>query len=87
MGAVTLAVAGSRPTSAMTRVGRQGGVGRLVDGRVAFHPVKVGVTTLDGRSQILEGLQAGDEVVVHGEQALQPGTSVKVVPAIVPARP
>ena len=83
----TLADARSMPAAALKRIDRQDGVWRLVDGRVAFHPVKVGVTTLDGRSQILEGLQAGDEVVVHSEQSLQPGASVKVVPAIVPAKP
>ncbi|MBP8298019.1 MAG: efflux RND transporter periplasmic adaptor subunit, partial [Burkholderiales bacterium] len=73
--AATLAGARSVPAAAVKRLDRQDGVWRRVDGRIAFHPVKVGITTLDGRSQILEGLQAGDEVVVHSEQALQPGAS------------
>ncbi|MBO3708823.1 MAG: efflux RND transporter periplasmic adaptor subunit [Candidatus Accumulibacter sp.] len=74
------------PAAAVKRVDRQDGVWRIKDGRVAFHPVEVGISTLDGRSQILAGLAAGDEVVVHSEQALQPDAKVRVVVAIVGAR-
>lgn len=75
----------SVPAAAVKRVNRQDGVWQAEGGRVAFRPVKIGITTLDGRSQILDGLDAGDEVVVHSEQGLQPDTRVKVVPAIVRA--
>ena len=44
-------------------------------------------TTLEGRSQILDGLDDGDEVVVHSEQALKPDAKVKVVTAIVRSGP
>ena len=74
------------PAAAVKRVDRQDGVWRIKDGRVAFHPVEVGISTLDGRSQILAGLAVGDEVVVHSEQALQPDAKVRVVVAIVGAR-
>jgi len=67
------------------RLDRQDGVWQATDGRVAFRPVKVGITTLDGRSQIVDGLNVGDEVVVHSEQALRPDAKVRVVPAIVRA--
>ena len=77
----------SVPAAAVKRLDRQDGVWQFADGRVAFRPVKVGITTLDGRSQILDGLDAGDEVVVHSEQALKPDAKVKVVPAIVRADP
>jgi HlyD family secretion protein len=73
----------SVPAAAVKRVGRQDGVWRVSEGRAAFRPVKVGITTLDGRSQILEGLDQGEEVVVHSEKALSPDASVKVVAAIV----
>ncbi len=73
----------SVPAAAVKRVDRQDGVWRFNDGRVTFRPVKVGVTTLDGRSQILDGLADGDEVVVHSEQALKPDAKVKVVTAII----
>ena len=75
----------SVPSAAVKRIARQDGVWQLSAGRVVFRPVKLGITTLDGRSQVLEGLQAGDEVVVHSERALQPDARVRVVPAIVGA--
>jgi HlyD family secretion protein len=77
----------SVPAAAVKRVDRQDGVWRLNDGRVTFRPVKVGVTTLDGRSQILDGLADGDEVVVHSEQALKPDAKVRVVTAIIHSGP
>lgn len=73
------------PAAAVKRLERQDGVWQFSAGRVAFRPVKLGITTLDGRSQIIEGLEAGDEVVVHSEQALKPDARVKAVPAIVRA--
>ena len=38
---------------------------------------------LDGTVQILEGLAAGDEVVIHSERELNEGTRIKVVSQIV----
>jgi HlyD family secretion protein len=77
----------SVPAAAVKRLDRRDGVWQYADGRVAFRPVKVGITTLDGRSQIVDGLDVGDAVVVHSEQALQPDARVKVVSAIVHANP
>ncbi len=72
----------SVPAAAMKRLDRRDGVWRVVDGHVRFQPVSVGITTLDGRSQILDGLAAGDEVVVHSERSLKPDARVEVVAAI-----
>lgn len=80
-----IANARSVPAAAVKRLERQDGVWQLSAGRVVFRPVKLGITTLDGRSQILEGLDPGDEVVVHSERELKPQARVKVVPAIVRA--
>ncbi len=77
----------SVPTAAVKRVDRQDGVWQVSAGRVAFRPAKLGITTLDGRSQIVDGLDVGDEVVVHSERALQAEGKVNVVPAIVRAAP
>jgi len=77
----------SVPAAAVKRVGRQDGVWQVSAGRVVFRPLKLGITTLDGRSQIVEGLNVGDEVVVHSERVLQADAKVKVVPAIVRAAP
>ncbi|MGE0356235.1 MAG: efflux RND transporter periplasmic adaptor subunit [Burkholderiales bacterium] len=73
------------PAAAVKRVGREDGVWQVANGRAAFRPVKAGLTTLDGRTQVLDGLKAGDEVVVHSEQALKADARLKVVPAIVAA--
>jgi HlyD family secretion protein len=82
-----LAAMRSVPAAAIKRLDRQDGVWTIAGGRVAFRPVKAGITTLDGRSQVLDGLAVGDEVVVHSERALQPEAKVKVVSAIVRANP
>jgi HlyD family secretion protein len=77
----------SVPAAAVKRVDLRDGVWILADGRVAFRPVKTGLTTLDGRTQILDGLADGDEVIVHSEQVIKPDTRVKVVTAIVRSGP
>jgi HlyD family secretion protein len=77
----------SVPAAAVKRLERQDGVWQVSAGRVTFRPVKVGITTLDGRSQILDGLETGGEVVVHSEHALKPDAKVLVVPSIVRAGP
>jgi len=77
----------SVPAAAVKRLDRQHGVWQVNDGRIAFRPVKVGITTLDGRTEILDGPATGDEVVVHSERALQPDVKVKVVAAVVGIRP
>lgn len=82
-----LPAARSVPAAAVKRVERQDGVWQFADGRVAFRPVKVGITTLDGRSQIVDGLNVGDAVVVHSEQVLKPDARVKIVPEIVHTSP
>jgi HlyD family secretion protein len=84
---VELSEASSVPTAAVKRVDRQDGVWQLTAGRVTFRPVQVGITTLEGRSQILDGLSTDDEIIVHSEQALQPDARVRVVAAIVGSRP
>lgn len=75
----------SVPAAAVKRLERQDGVWQFSAGRVAFRPVSLGITTLDGRSQIIQGLETGDEVVVHSERALKPDARVKAVPSIVRA--
>ena len=77
----------SVPAAALKRIDGRDGVWQVTGGRVAFRPVKVGLTTLGGRSEIRDGLDAGDEVVVHSERRLRPQAKVEVVPAIVRAAP
>jgi membrane fusion protein (multidrug efflux system) len=48
-------------------------------GMAQLRPIKVGYR-LAGRAEIVEGLKAGDTVVVEGLQKLRPGAPVKLAP-------
>ncbi len=52
----------------------------VAGGRVSRKPVKVGFTG-DGRSEILEGLKVGDQVITLGQNAVREGSLVEVVNA------
>ena len=73
----------SIPSAAVKTVDQQTGVWVLQDGAVHFKPVRIGLATLDGRSQVLDGLADGDTVVVHSQQPMRAGLKVKVVNALV----
>jgi multidrug efflux pump subunit AcrA (membrane-fusion protein) len=73
----------SIPSAAVKTVSGQTGVWVLQDGEVGFKPVRIGLSTLDGRSQVLDGLDDGEAVVVHSQQSLRAGLPVKVVTALV----
>jgi membrane fusion protein (multidrug efflux system) len=49
------------------------------DGKVSPRPVKIG-SAQNGQWIVLEGLKAGEQVMVDGFQKLQPGAPVKAVP-------
>ena len=75
------------PSASLQRRGEQTGVWRIERGAPRFAPVRLGVSGLDGQVQVLDGLAAGDTVVVHSERELANGSRVEVVDAIVPGRP
>lgn len=77
----------SIPAAALKQRDKQDGVWVLQNKRVQFKPVKAGLTTLEGRTQILSGLAEGDEVIVYSQQELRDEMKVKVVDAIVKAKP
>ncbi|MCO5164027.1 MAG: efflux RND transporter periplasmic adaptor subunit [Mesorhizobium sp.] len=58
------------PNAAVQAVDGKAGVWRVDDGKIRFVPVRVGAFDLDGDVQVIEGLQAGDEVVVHSASRL-----------------
>ncbi len=62
----------SVPAAAVKRIGRQDGVWQVSAGRGVFRPVKLGFTTLDGRSQIVEGLNVGADLWVVQRDTLGP---------------
>lgn len=70
------------PNASIQRQQGQTGVWRLNAGRPEFVPVKLGAFSLDGQVQVLQGLAAGDEVVVYSQKALSHGVRVQVVDAL-----
>lgn len=73
------------PNASIQRQQGQAGVWLLDGGKPAFAPVRLGVSSLNGQVQVLEGLKAGDTVVVYSQKALTSGARVKVVDALVKA--
>ena len=70
------------PNASLRHRGAQAGVWLHEDGQLRFVPVKTGAEGLDGMVQIIEGLVAGDEVVVYSERDLNAGSRITVVPAL-----
>ena len=70
------------PNAALRQRGAQSGVWLHRDGRLTFVGVKTGAEGADGMLQVIEGLQAGDHVVVHGERELAVGSRIKIVPGL-----
>lgn len=77
----------SIPSAAVKRVEQHDGVWLLRDGQVQFQPVRTGMRTLAGRTQILEGLANDDEIVVYSQQPMRAGLKVKVVRELVRGNP
>jgi HlyD family secretion protein len=71
------------PNASIQRLQGQTGVWRLSEGKPVFTPVRLGTSSLDGRVQVLEGLKAGDSVVVYSQKALADGARVQVVDTLV----
>jgi len=84
---VTVALAPSQPSlvvpnASVTRQGDRTGVWRIEAGKLAFAPLRLGQSSLDGQVQVLDGLKAGDSVVVYSEKALQPASRIQVVDSL-----
>ena len=65
--------------SCLHRVDGQLGVWLLDNDRPLFRPVTTGAADLEGRVQILGGLEGGERVVLYSRKALRAGSRVKVV--------
>ena len=68
--------------SVQTQQGRSG-VWRVKHHQLEFVPVQWGVASLDGRIQALQGLSAGDTVVVYSDKPLKAGDDFSVVQTLV----
>jgi HlyD family secretion protein len=70
------------PAAALHRRGNQSGVWQPADGRARFVAVTAGAISARGEVEILQGLAAGDTVVVHSARALADGARIKPVDAL-----
>ena len=75
------------PNASLQRQGGQTGVWLADGSALRFAPVRLGQAGLDGRVQVLEGLNAGDAVVVYSEKELGAGSRIKVVDRIAGSQP
>ena len=75
------------PNPALQRQADKVGVWRIEGGKPSFTPVRVGLASLDGQVQVLDGIKAGDEVVVYSEKALTAGSRIKVVDQLAGSKP
>lgn len=79
------------PNAAIRRLGEQTGVwlveGENTNQRLRFAPIKRGVSGLDGRVQVLDGIAAGVSVVVFSERELAADSRFKVVDSLSVKRP
>lgn len=74
-----LAAAPLAPNAALHRVAGRLGVWRVEGDAPRFTPVRMAGSDLDGRARIVEGLKAGDRIVVYSERALDARSRLKVV--------
>ena len=66
------------PTVAVKRLNKQDGVWLVNNGQLRFQPVTIGAQTLNGKTQIIGGLNPGDAVVVYSPKQLTDGLKVQV---------
>lgn len=75
------------PSAAIRRQADRVGVWRVQDGGIEFVAIRVGQVQPDGRAQVLDGLVAGDVVVVYSESELSSTTRIKVVKTLIGGQP
>ena len=76
-----------RAEASVDMAGEPLGVWLAEGNSLRFAPVRLGQSGLDGRVQVLDGLKAGDRVVVYSEKELSSGSRVKVVDNLTPRVP
>lgn len=55
------------------------GVWRIENGNLRLMPIKLGANDLDGRVQVLEGLEAGDQIVEYSQRTLTGHSRIRIV--------
>lgn len=72
------------PTAAIRQPGGETGVWLVGAEGIEFRAVTVGLSTLDGKTQLLSQLDPGLPVIVHTSQSLTTGTAVRIVDSLLP---
>ncbi len=78
------------PNASVQRVDGRTGVWLIANGSLRFAPIKTGATDLDGMVQAVEGLKAGERVVVYSQRTLNAKSRVKIadrLPGVSPGIP
>jgi HlyD family secretion protein len=75
------------PNASIRRLGEQTGVWLVEDEHLRFAAIKQGVSGLDGRVEVREGIPANATVVVYSERDLAADSRFKVVPSLAGQRP
>lgn len=70
------------PNASVQRIDGQLGVWVIEDGDLRFAPIRIGATDLDGNVQVIEGLKAGQKVVLYSQHALKASSRIKIVKQI-----
>jgi RND family efflux transporter MFP subunit len=71
------------PNAGIKRLNGETGVWRIKDDSLQYTRVLTGASNLDGRVQILQGLQAGDTVVVYSNEELTARSRISIVDRLV----
>ena len=71
------------PNAAIKQTPQGAAVWKLQAEQAVLQAVKLGSRSLDGGVQVLEGVSAGDTIIVHSERELSAGRRVKVVDQLV----
>ena len=76
------ATAPTIPNAAIVRNEGKIGVWKILNGKLQFTPIRIGVSDLDGNVQILDGLQLGDKIVLYSSKILTPNSRIEIVQQI-----
>ena len=70
------------PNAAIQQKKGKPGVWQVKQGDLHFTPVTLGITDLDGHTQVLNGLNPGDQVVVYSANSLSTRSRIQIVDRI-----
>ncbi|MDZ4261372.1 MAG: efflux RND transporter periplasmic adaptor subunit [Pseudomonadota bacterium] len=75
------------PNASIKQINGETGVWLIENDELRYVPVKIGASDLDGQVQIMQGLTAGDRIVVYSKQALSKHSRIKIVDQLVSETP